>query len=287
MLSANHDAAISFDCSVNVMEKQKKQKIANLVFINATSGWFIVTLISQLIFAYYILMLYWRSTLRGNYAKWNEVNTHFYVTTDITGNLVFALHVLLAAIVTILGPLQLIGAIRKKAPRFHRVSGRLYITAALLISTAGLYLTWVRSAIGGPAMSAAITANAIIIICSAFCTIRYAMAGDIPLHNRWAVHLFAGMSGVWLFRVFFMLWMIIHRAPVGFDPDTFTGPFLTALSVFVYIFPQVIVLLYFKAKVSGRPAVKFAFSLLLVLLGLSIAIGTVGTTMGMWLPRIG
>lgn len=256
------------------------------LFSNIVRSWFITTLLGQLIFAYYVLMMYWRSIAARNWEHWNTVNAHFYLRSDTTGNLVFALHVVFAAIITILGPLQLIGQIRSLAPRFHRISGRIYIYSAVLMGLSGLYLTWVRSAIGGIQMSIAITCNALIILTSALLAIKYARARNIKLHQQWAVHLFVAMSGVWLFRVFFMLWMVIHRAPVGFDPDTFTGPFLTALSIFVYIFPQAIVAWYFRARYASSPWMKWGFAVFLALITLCLIVGTFGATMGMWLPRI-
>jgi hypothetical protein len=262
------------------------QTVAIHFFRNVTRFWFVVTYLGQLFFAYYILMLYWKSTALGHFEKWNSVNPHFYAKGDIVGNLFFGLHVAVAAVVTILGPLQLVTKIRKKAPRFHRVSGRIYIYCAFLISLGGLYLTWVRGAVGGPFMQVIISLNALIILVCAFYSIKYAIKRKINLHNQWAVHLLLAMSGVWLFRVFFMLWMVIHRAPVGFDPETFTGPFLSALSVFVYILPQGVVALYFKAKFSGSPYRKWGFSVMLLIITLAIAVGTFGAIGGMWLPRI-
>lgn len=263
----------------------KPQTAAIQVFKNVTRCWFVVTYVGQLIFAYYILMLYWKSAALGHFEKWNTAN-HFYIKGDVTGNLIFGLHVVLAAVITILGPLQLVNKIRAKAPRVHRISGRIYIYSAFLISIAGLYLTWVRGAVGGLFSSIGITINALIIIVCAFFAVRYAIQRNIRLHNQWAVHLLLAMSGVWLFRVFFMLWMVIHRAPVGFDPETFTGPFLNALAVLVYILPQAIVGLYFKAKYSGSSGKKWAFSLLLFVITVAIAVGTLGAVKGMWLPRI-
>jgi hypothetical protein len=35
------------------------------------------------------------------------------------------------------------------------------------------------------------------------------------------------LSGVWFFRLGMFLWLAINRGPAGFEPDTFTGPFLT------------------------------------------------------------
>jgi hypothetical protein len=218
--------------------------------------------------------------------KWNEVNPHFYIKADTVGNLVFALHMLLAAIVTILGPLQLISRIRAKAPRFHRISGRAYICSAFLVSIDGLYLTWVRGAVGGPVSALTISINAMIIMVTAFFCIRYAVRRNIKLHNQWAVHLLLAMSGVWLFRVFFMCWMVIFRAPVGFDPETFTGPFLYTLDVFVYILPQAAVYLYFRAVFSGSVRRKNLAGVTLALITLATAVGIMGAIAGMWLPRL-
>lgn len=266
--------------------KQESRTTAVSFFRNTSRAWFIVTYTGQLFFAFYIMMVYWRSTAAGHFEKWNAVNPHFYIKTDKTGNIVFAVHVLFAAIVTILGPLQLINKIRVKAPAFHRISGRVYIFSAFLMGIDGLYLTWVRGAVGGPVSMVTISINALIIMVSAFFCIRYAIQRNIRVHSQWAVHLLVAMSGVWLFRVFFMLWMVIFRAPVGFDPETFTGPFLYTLDVFVYIFPQAVVYWYFNSKFSGSPKKKNLFSAFLLFITIAMAVGIFGAIAGMWLPRI-
>ncbi len=248
--------------------------------------WFLAVWIGQMLFAYYILMLYWKSTMLGNFEKWNTATPNFYIKGDLVGNTIFGLHVALAAIITILGPMQLISQLRRYAPIFHRVSGRIYIFSAFIISIAGLYLTWVKGSVGGPVGSVVISMNALIILGCAFLTIKNALLRNIDNHQRWAVHLFLAISGVWLFRVFLMLWLAIFKAPVGFDPETFTGPFLNALSVFVYVFPQLVVFFYFQAKKSRTPLIKAVFSILLLFITIGIVIGTVAATLGMWLPRL-
>ncbi|WP_315816962.1 hypothetical protein [Paraflavitalea speifideaquila] len=139
---------------------------------------------------------------------------------------------------------------------------------------------------GGPIAQVTISINALIILASAFFSIRYAIQRKINLHNQWAVHLLLAMSGVWFFRVFLMLWLVINRGPVGFDPKTFTGPFLTFLGVFVYIFPQAVAALYFKAKFSGERSNKWAFSAFLLIITLAMVVGIFGAVAGMWLPRL-
>lgn len=266
--------------------KNQQQSLAVGVMDIAAKSWFVIVFLGQMIFAYYILMLYWKSTLMGNLEKWNTATPHFYIEGDLVGNVIFGLHVAFAAIITVLGPMQLIPKVRDYTPKFHRVSGRIYIFSAFTISIAGLYLTWVKGSVGGLTGSVVISLNAFIIMLCASFAIKHAIQRNIRLHHQWAVHLFLAMSGVWLFRVFLMLWLAIFKSPVGFDPETFTGPFLDALSVLVYLFPQAMVAFYFYAKRSDAPATKWMFSISLIFITVGIALGVVSATIGLWIPRI-
>lgn len=248
--------------------------------------WFVVALIGQLIFAYYILMLYFRSGIQGNFELWNSASPHGYVEGDSAGNTGFGLHVMIAALVSILGPTQLIPKLRKALPKLHRISGRIYIILAFLISVAGLFLMIHRGPIGGMLPVVFNVGNALIIMVSAFFTIKFARQRKLMIHRQWAIRLFIGMSGVWFFRVFMMMWLSIHQAPVGFDPETFTGPFLDVLAFMVYVFPQIIVQFYFEAQKSKKPAMKWGFSSTMVLIILAMGFGIFAATMGMWLPRL-
>mgnify|MGYP003638160242 CR=1 FL=1 len=252
----------------------------------STRAWFAVVVIGQLIFAYYIIMLYGTAGVQGNFERWNAQTTHGYVARDLMGNAFFGLHVFFAAVISILGPLQLISKVRKLFPAFHRFSGRVYLGSAFLISLAGFYLAWVRGTAGGMIGSVFITINGLIILVCVVYTLRFAMKRQIDRHNKWAIRLFLAMSGVWFFRVFLMLWFAIHQAPVGFDMETFQGPFLNFLYVFVYILPQVIAEFYFIAKASSFAKPKIAMSVLLGVLTLGIMVGIATATMGMWLPAL-
>ena len=70
--------------------------------------WFVVAFVGQLLFAYYVLAYYGGSAVVGNWAKWNEVFKHGYVAGDSFGNIAVGVHLFLAFVVTICGPLQLI-----------------------------------------------------------------------------------------------------------------------------------------------------------------------------------
>jgi len=259
---------------------------SNRFLKSAVNSWFAVIVLGQIIFALYIMGFYGVSGLAGDFERWNSGGAHGYIERDLMGNIFFGLHVLLAAVITLGGPIQLMKKVRKRFPKFHRINGRIYIGAAVLISTAGLYLTWVRGTVGGLPGHIFVSINGLLILISAFYTIRKAIAGDLKSHRKWAIRLFLVMSGVWFFRVFLMLWLTIHQGPVGFDMESFQGPALNMLYTFSYILPFVFAEFYFYSKESNRSSERWIMSSFFILLTLSILVGTFSATMGMWLPSV-
>ncbi|WNC68736.1 DUF2306 domain-containing protein [Thalassotalea nanhaiensis] len=248
--------------------------------------WFLVTVFGQWIFAFYVAMFYGSASLDGDFARWNKVMPHGYIAGDTVGNIAVGMHLLLALVVLIGGPLQLIPQIRKSAPKFHRINGRIYILTALILSIGGLFMVWTRGVAGGEIGKYSISLNAILIMAFASLAVYFAIKRDIKTHRRWAIRLFIVMGGVWFFRIGLMLWLMIHQAPVGFDPKTFEGPFLTFLGFAQYLIPLAVAQLYFKASDSTNNHHKIIMSVTLVLLTLAMAGGIVAASLGMWLPRI-
>jgi hypothetical protein len=130
-----------------------------------------------------------------------------------------------------------------------------------------------------------ISLNALVIMGCAVMALRYARARRFAEHRRWALRLFLVSGGVWFFRVGLMLWLIIHRAPVGFDPKTFQGPFLTFLGLAQFLLPLAVLELYLRAERSS-PLGRLAMAGGLVVLTLAMGAGIGAATVGMWLPRL-
>lgn len=249
--------------------------------------WFLTAFIGQLIFVLYIIGLYGFSLVQGDFNKWNSMMPHGYVEGDITGNISIGIHLLLAAVISLGGPLQIIPQIRGKFPVFHRWLGRTYVSIAIIISLTGFYLTWIRGSVAGSLpMDIAITINGTLIILFAILAIHHARAHRFAVHRKWALRLFMVVSGVWFFRVFLMLWLLIHQKPVGFDPVTFQGPFLTFLSYGQYLLPLFFLEIYFLAQERAGQTGKFGAAALIGMLAIATAAGIFGATMGMWLPRM-
>ena len=64
------------------------------------------------------------------------------------------------------------------------------------------------------------------------------------------------VNGGWFFRAGLMAWVLIHQAPVDFDPKTFEGSFIIALAFTQWLMPLALLELYLwaqnKAGTRGR-----------------------------------
>ncbi len=266
--------------------KRKHLRPADKYLASSAVFWFIIAFIGQLIFVLYIFALYGISLYEGDFERWNAMIPNGYTKGDTAGNINIGVHLFLAAVISLGGPLQIIPSLRKWFPTFHRWNGRVYIATAVIITLTGFYLTWVRGSVGGLVGAVAISINGVLILLFALITIRYAMGRKFNNHRKWALRLFMVVSGVWFFRVGFMLWMLIHQKPVGFDPATFQGPFLTFLNFGQYLLPLLFLEIYFLAQEKAGQSVKIGTAVLIVVLTIVMGIGIFGATMGMWLPRM-
>jgi hypothetical protein len=194
-------------------------------------------------------------------------------------------HIFLAAVITIGGPLQLIPRIRASFPAFHRWNGRVYVVTAVVAAITGLGMVWTRSP-GSALQHLATSINAVLIVLAAVLTLRHALARQLAAHRRWALRLFLLVSGVWFFRVGLMFWIAVNHGPVGFDPETFQGPALVAIGFLQYLLPLAVLQLYFMAQECAAPVARIAMAGALVLLTLLMGVGIGVATVVMWLPHM-
>ena len=261
-------------------------KSADKALRAATKFWFIVTIAGQLFFAFTVASFYGLTAMRGDVQAWNRFMLRGHVSGDGAGNAVVAAHLVAAVIIILAGAIQFIPRIRDRYPRFHRWVGRTYVLTALVLTTAGLYMLYVRGAIGDASQRAGSTVNAVLIWVCAAMTMKYAIAGDMRTHRRWATRLFLVVSAAWFFRAAFFLSLVIFNGPFGFDPLTFSGPFLTFMAFAQYLLPLAILELYFLAQ--ARPGVmrRVAMAATLFALTLGTAVGVLAITTILWIPAL-
>lgn len=264
----------------------EKSSFADKLLSLSASFWFLIAVAGQWLFAFYVAAFYGVTTFKGDFEAWNTVLANGYIPGDTPGNLLLGTHLLLAIVISLCGPLQLIPKIRELWPRFHHWNGRIYMATVIIVSLAGLFMVWTRGMVGGMTQNIGISIDAVLIILFALIALRYAVAREIAVHRRWALRLFMVVNAVWFFRIGLMFWIVLNKGPVGFDPESFTGPFLTFLAFAQMLIPLAFLELYLRAGSGKNAMFKYAVALIILLLSFATAFGIFAATMGLWLPRI-
>ena len=248
--------------------------------------WFLVAAAGQWTFVWYIFNVYGLTTARGDMAAWDDTGLIVgYVENDFVGNLMFAIHVLLAAVITVGGTLQLIPILRQRVPALHRWNGRLFMTIAVVMAVGGLWMTWIRDARLSDLGGLGVSLNGVLILIVAPIALRLAMLRRIDEHRRWAMRLFILVNGVWFFRIGFMAWIIAMQGPVG-STRQLDGPFDLTLAFGCYLLPLAILELYFRAGRASSAWPKRAITALVGVGTLVTAVGIFGAWMFMWSPHL-
>jgi len=259
---------------------------ADSVMKAAARFWFVVAMIGQFAFAFTVASFYGLTAARGNVHAWSKVLVHGIIPGERVGNLALVTHLISAVIIILAGALQLIPQIRKRFPVFHHWNGRLYIVTAFAVSLAGLYLMWVRGTVGDLSQHLGTSLMAVLIMICAVMALRYAMARDFTSHRRWALRLYLVVSASLFIRAALFLSFLFNRGPFGFDPATFSGPFLTFISFAQYLVPLGVLELYLRAQDRPGTLGRIAMAAVLVVLTLAMGAGIFAVTMAAWVPNV-
>jgi hypothetical protein len=249
-------------------------------------GWFCVAATGQLAFIGFILAFYGVRTLTGRFAAWNDKPLiKGYVGGDDLGNAVFAAHVLLAAVLTLAGLMQLIPGLRRTRPRLHRWTGRLFLLLAAVAALSGVWLTLVRQTWLSAISGAAILLDAVLILAFGGLALTRALQRRFDAHRVWAMRTFMVVSGVWFLRVGLMGWVLVNRGPVGMN-DTLSGPADIVMAFGSYLIPLAMLELYLAASRSRHAAPKLVAALMVGAATLFTVVGVFGTVVLMWGPYL-
>jgi hypothetical protein len=248
--------------------------------------WFTVAAAGQAAFIGFIVAYYGGRTATGNLAGWNDKPLiDGYIAGDATGNLMFAGHVLVAAVVTLGGLTQLLPAVRRRWPIVHRWTGRIFIVTSILAALSGAWLTTVRGSYLSTVSAIAVLLNGALILAFAMLAWRDAIARRFDDHRRWALRTFMAVSGVWFLRVGIMGWILVNQGPAGMTKDM-NGPADIVLTFGSYLIPLVLLELHFAAQRSRLGGVRALVAALIVAASVFTAAGVFGTVAFMWAPYL-
>ncbi|MBW8814832.1 MAG: DUF2306 domain-containing protein [Caulobacterales bacterium] len=252
--------------------------------IAAARLWFAVMAIGQAMFLYYIVVFYGPATLSGHFEGWarNANLITGYKAGDTVGNLSFGVHVMLAAVVTAAGLLQLVPQIRSRAPAVHRWIGRVFLAAAMAAAVAGLYGVWVRSASVDAANAIAITLNLVLILGMGGLAWRTAMRREFVSHRRWAMRTLLVVNGVFFLRIGIVAYGLIAKL-VG---PAIPGPeqFFDVWAFGCYLVPLAALEAYLFATAKAGSGARFAAAAGLGVLSALMTVGTAGAWFAFFAP---
>jgi hypothetical protein len=236
--------------------------------------WFVVAMLGQWAFFYYIAAFYGSSAFTGNFDVWNRLEALGrtpYVAGDTGGNIAYLTHALGAGIIAFGGALQLMPLIRRRFPTFHRWNGRLFLFTVTGLSLSGFYLVWIRGTSPSFIEGVSTSFNGVLILTFAALALRQAMARNIASHQRWATRLYLVSNAQWFLRVGVFSYFLINNA-LG-NQVAFGDPFFEFWTWGCYLVPLAMLQLYYVAKDHGGAISRSAVALALVAMTLAMGIG--------------
>ena len=253
----------------------KSGRSATWGVLSGSGGFFfLVMLLGQWAFFYYIAAFYGGSAISGDFESWNRLaalGRTPYVEGDRFGNLAYISHALAAGIIAFGGALQLVPQIRKYAPTFHHWNGRVFLLTVTGLALSGFYLVWVRNTSPTFFDGLSTSFNGVLILTFAFLTLRTAMARNITIHRRWAMRLYLVSNAQWFLRVGVFGYIAVN-AMFGREAS-FGEPFFKFWTVGCYLVPLTVLEIYMRAKDSANPIAQLTTALLLIVLTLIMAVG--------------
>jgi hypothetical protein len=126
------------------------------------------------------------------------------------------LHAATGAAFGILGPVQLVGALRRRYGRAHRWAGRAFVLAGLVIGLSGHVLLWRTDGPGGAIIDTARGVFGTALIAALLLGILSARRRDRTRHCAWMIRAYAlGMGTSAVLVVFPPLYPILGGLPAG------------------------------------------------------------------------
>ncbi|PSJ42296.1 hypothetical protein C7I55_06475 [Sphingomonas deserti] len=239
--------------------------------------------VSGAIFGAYILAFFGGTAWQGLAARWNESLPALHDPATPLATAAIGAHFVAGGILLLLGPVQLIGRLRRALPAVHRWLGRVYVLCAGAAGLGGLAFILAKGTIGGPVMSGGFALYGLLMLVAAIATYRHARAGRTDRHRAWAIRLFALTVGSWLYRMEYGFWfMAVGR--VGHSSD-FSGWFDAIMCVFFYLPNLAVAELFIRARrPASRPALSVAATPVLLAASAFVMVATWFFTTRYWGP---
>lgn len=212
--------------------------------------------LSGLQFCLYITVRYLAPLLGADPDQDDLFAPGFSNAGDPEATAALVLHLVTGVLVMLLGCVQFITPMRRRWPVIHRMTGRVYVCAAMLTALGGLGYIVLNGTVGGAIMNIGFGLyGALVLLASAQC-LRYARARNFPRHREWDVRLFVLVIASWLYRLEYGISAVFETG--GHTPQ-FTGWFDHMMAFAFYLPNLVVAEMYLRAlRPGGSVALRVA-----------------------------
>ncbi|WP_342250704.1 DUF2306 domain-containing protein [Sphingomonas sp. OTU376] len=239
--------------------------------------------LSAALFGAYILAFYGGTLAGGAPDRWNESLPRLHEGATPFATIAIGAHFVTGGILLLLGPVQLIAAIRARIPALHRWLGRLYVTAAAIAGLGGLGFILAKGTVGGPAMDLGFGLYGALMVLCAGLAFTNARARDFESHRAWAIRLFALAIGSWLYRMEYGFWFLCF-GKLGHTAD-FRGGFDMVMDFAFYLPNLAVAEAFIRARrADAAPALRIGAVAALLAASAFILLATWQFATKMWLP---
>lgn len=237
--------------------------------------------VSSGLFALYIVGRYLPGLVSGELGQWNSrIQPQLIEPGHPAAAAGLGLHLFTGALVLLLGSIQFIAPLRARWPRVHRITGRVYIGACLLMAVGGMVHIASKGTVGGSPMNIAFFGYGLAMLVCATMTLRHAIARSLALHRAWAVRLYALAIGSWLYRMYYGL---IFASGMGGIQTDFQGPVDLVMNYLFWVPNLLIAELVIRGQRQQAAGWLSASAGIAILLGSTvIAFATYFATKFMW-----
>ena len=160
-------------------------------------------------------------------------------------NYSLSIHMIFGAALTILAPIQIWLGWTKKGLFWHKLIGKLFFALAMVTGFGGFCYILMEGTTGGIVMSLGFGLYGILVIITAWQTMRYALAKQMKWHEEWATRLFVLAMASWFYRLCYGFWFIITGGSPGHTTN-FQGPFDYFMDFAFYMLPLLLLEWYLR-----------------------------------------